>query len=63
MERAVPVTLAGEVEPPVGGGLLAEELVRAPVPQGILAPVPGWVCSVGGVVLPLASAMAKRVVQ
>lgn len=33
-----------------------------PVPQGILSPL-GWTSSVGGVVAPEASAMAKRVVQ
>jgi len=34
----------------------------SPLPQGILSPL-GWTFSVGGVVAPEASAMAKRVVQ
>ena len=48
--------------PLVGAGVAVLGSVRAPVPQGMAAP-PGWVEFVGGVVLPLASAMAKRVVH
>jgi hypothetical protein len=62
-ESAVTVALLPPVPPPLGGaGLASAGFTRAPVPHGMAAP-PGWVVSEGGVVLPLASAIAKRVVQ
>lgn len=45
-----------------GGGTALEGSTRAPFPQGIPSPS-GWVGFGAGVVVPLASAMAKRPVQ
>ena len=45
-----------------GGGTALEGSTSAPVPQGMSLPS-GSVAFVGGVVLPFASAIAKRVVQ
>jgi len=58
--------VAVELAPPppiVGGGTAVEGSTRAPVPQGIGAPVLGCVDSVGGVLWPFLSAMVKRVVH
>jgi hypothetical protein len=51
--------LAGRYD---GGGTALDGSTRAPLPQGIASPS-GWVAFGGGVVAPVASAMAKRPVQ
>jgi len=58
------VFVAGPLPPPLGGaGLASPGCTRAPLPQGMGAPEPGCVACGGGVVRPVASAIAKRVVQ
>jgi hypothetical protein len=50
--------------PPIGGGGTACVVsTRAPLPQGIAAPVLGCFASVGGMLIPDASAIVKRVVH
>jgi len=62
-EEAATETEVASGAVPMGDSATAEEgFTRVPSPQGISAPS-GWVELGGGVVFPLASAIAKRVVQ
>ena len=48
---------------PEGGGVADEGSARAPLPQGMASPLPGWVLSEGGSRCPSVEAIPKRVVQ
>lgn len=61
-DAASDVLGAAELPDSVGGGLASAGLVSAPVPQGMAWP-PGCVAWGGGVVFPVVSAIAKRVVH
>jgi len=53
----------GAVEDAPGAGTAVELSTRAPTPQGMGAPVPGWVGLGASTLLPSAPAIVKRVVQ
>lgn len=61
-DEALLLEAAVTVVPLDGAGTAREGSTRAPVPHGMASPF-GSVASLGGVVFPFASAMAKRVVQ